>query len=111
MMEEFSGSLEEFSGLLKSEMAVVVYLSTDECQVCKVIKPKLEEMLDEKFPRIRMVYVPLGAFPEIAGQYRIFSVPAILVYFDGHEFLRKTRNISLEEFGREISRPYSLMFS
>ena len=110
-MQTFIGTLDEFSGFLAREQAVLVYFSTDECQVCKVLKPKIEELIDGSFAKMKLLYVPLNGNPEIAGQYRIFAVPTVVVYFEGREFVRKSRSFGLEELESEISRPYKLMFS
>ncbi len=110
-MEDITASLEEFNHLLLDEDAVVVYFSTEECQVCHVLKPKFEEMILANFSQIRLVYVSINAQPEIAGQFRVFTAPTILVFFQGHEYLRQSRSISVEKFKNDISRPYHLMFS
>ena len=57
-----------------------------------------------------MGYVDSEALPEVAAQNRIFTVPTILVFLDGKEFLRKSRNINLHEFRQDIERPYLLYF-
>ncbi|PTN08531.1 co-chaperone YbbN [Mangrovibacterium marinum] len=110
-MESFANSLHEFQQLLASNDAVLVYLSTDECQVCHVLKPKLERLLCEQFPKLRLVYISINEQPEIAGQYRVFTAPTVLVFFQGNEYLRQSRTISIEKFITDISRPYRLMFS
>jgi len=110
-METFIGTLDDFAGFLTREQAVIVYLSTDECQVCKVLKPKIVELISGSFPEMKLLYVPMNSNPEIAGQYRIFAVPTIVVYFEGREFMRKSRSFGLDELKNEISRPYKLMFS
>jgi hypothetical protein len=48
--------------------------------------------------------------PEVAAQNRVFAVPTLLVYFDGREYIRKSRNIGIGELEREIERPYSMIF-
>jgi len=47
----------------------------------------------------------------VAGQHRVFAAPTILVFFDGRETIRKSRNIGIDELRREIERPYSMIFS
>jgi thioredoxin-like negative regulator of GroEL len=110
-MESFTGRLEEFSQLLLDEEAVVVYFSTRECQVCHVLRPKLEELIRVHFPRIRFVYISINEQPGIAGQFRVFTAPTVLVFFQGHEYLRQSRGISVEKFKNDISRPYQIMLS
>ncbi len=90
---------------------MLAYFSTVECGVCKVLKPKVEEMISREFPEIKLVYVEINQSPEIAAQNRIFTVPVVLVYFEGREFFRKSRNFGVDELRNELIRPYSLLFS
>lgn len=90
--------------------ASVFYFSSDTCNVCKVLRPKVAELVASEFPQFKLYYINIEQSPLLAGQFRIFSIPTLLVYFDGKEFFRKSRNISLDELSNEISRPYSLMF-
>lgn len=95
---------------LKSEPALLAYFSTDACNVCKVLKPKVQQLLEEEFPEIKMAYVRSDALPDVAGQNRIFAAPTILVFFDGREYIRKSRNIGISELKDAIARPYQMMF-
>lgn len=104
-------SLEEFSRMKQEEPALLAYFSTDACNVCKVLKPKVDELVQDEFPQLKMVYVKSDVLPNIAGQHQVFAAPTILVFFDGREYIRKSRNIGIEELRREIDRPYSMIFS
>ncbi len=102
-------SEKEFEELKKKE-GVLFYFSHDECNVCKVLKPKVHEMISDHFPQMEMYYVNVKELPAVAGQESVFAVPTISVLFDGREFIRKSRNIGLQELYDQIRRPYSLMF-
>lgn len=104
-------STEEFELLKEKEAALLCYFSTENCNVCKVLKPKVAELLELEFPKMKAVYIPSDRFPAVAGQNRVFAAPTILVFFDGREYIRKSRNIGIEELRNEIARPYSLIFS
>ena len=104
-------NLQEFEQLVTERPAVLVWFSTTECNVCKVLKPKVMELVLSEFPEISLVYVEINHQPEIAAQNRIFAVPTLVVYFDRKEFIRKSRNFGLDELRRELQRPYKLMFS
>ena len=99
-----------FSEVIKSNAATLIYFSHDQCNVCKVLKPKIKDMLAHKFPKISMFYCNTVEQTEVAAQNRIFAVPTVLVFFDGRETFRFSRNIGLTELESAISRPYSLMF-
>ena len=103
-------SQSEFEDFKDMNDATLVYFSTSQCNVCKVLKPKIVEIVKAEFPKIRLGYINSESLPVVAAQNRIFSVPTILVFLDGKEFIRKSRNINLAEFREEIDRPYSLFF-
>lgn len=99
-----------FQNLIKDNIAVIFYLSTPECNVCKVLKPKLIKMIERDFPKIHFFYVDLDEVKEISGQLSVFSVPTILVYFDGKETKRTSRNVHIEELGEQFDRYYKMIF-
>lgn len=102
-------SLFEFEALRQSK-AVLTYFSTAACSVCKVLKPKIAEMCAEHFPELSLVYVRSDVLPEIAGQYRVFAAPTIVVFFEGRETVRKSRAIGVDKLRQEIERYYRLLF-
>lgn len=103
-------SFEEFLEVSRSSTAICFYLSTVECNVCKVLKPKVIEMIESDFSEMNFCYVDLNEAKEISGQLSVFSVPTILVYFDGKEAIRVSRNVHLEELREQIERYYKLIF-
>ncbi len=104
-------SFEHFLKIKKEEPAVLAYFSTDTCNVCKVLKPKVAQLIQSRFPKIKPVYVKSDELPEVAAQHQVFTAPTILVYFEGREHIRKSRNIGIDELHNEILRPYSLIFA
>ena len=103
-------SYEEFLKLKESEPAILAYFSTDVCNVCKVLKPKVKELIQSEFPKIKTIYIQSDRLPEAAAQNSVFAAPTILVFFGGREYIRKSRNIGISELKQELERPYSLIF-
>jgi len=103
-------SFEEFLELKEKSPVLLGYFSTDACNVCKVLKPKVEELIQNEFPKIKLAYIKSDKLPEVAAQHRVFTAPAILVFFEGREYIRKSRNIGIGELEKEIARPYSIIF-
>ena len=99
-----------FDQLIRDEAAVLIYFSHEECSVCKVLKPKIAALLQMDFPRLKMAYADTVKLPEVAGQQRIFAVPTIVVWFEGREYIRVSRNIGVSKLGEDIRRPYSMLF-
>ncbi len=104
-------SIAELENLIANSEAAAIYFSTNYCNVCKVLKPKVIEFLEENYPKINFAYVDIEKLKEAAGRYSIFAVPTLVFFFDGRETFRKSRNFSLTELSQSIQRPYSLLFS
>ncbi len=103
-------SFEEFLKLKSTEPALLAYFSTEACNVCKVLKPKVAELIQTEFPKVKLIYIKSDILPEVAAQNQVFAAPTILVFFEGREYIRKSRNIGIGELRREIERPYSMIF-
>lgn len=95
---------------IRRHPAAAVYISGEGCGVCTVLLPKLEAMIAEEFPRMGLAKVNATATPDIPAQLGIFTVPTLLLYFDGHEAQRFARNFSLGELRQALARPYQLLF-
>ncbi len=103
-------SIKEFEALVQKEAATLAYFSHDQCNVCKVLKPKVEELLAKQFPKITPIYCNTQQTPDIAAAHSVFAVPTIIVWFEGKETYRFSRNIGLQELEGALARPYSLYF-
>jgi thioredoxin-like negative regulator of GroEL len=102
--------MEALQAAINSEKGLLLYFSSESCSVCKVLKPKVAELLHNKFPLMRSLYVDTEKSPVLAGQYRVFTIPTILIFFDGKEQVRYSRNISMHQLEESIERPYQLLF-
>jgi thioredoxin 1 len=100
----------DIENAIKSNAAVLVYFSHDQCNVCKSLKPKIEDLIKESFPKIEMLYCNVLEKPDIAASFTVFTAPTIIIWFSGKETFRFGRNISINEVSGAIQRPYSLFF-
>ena len=103
-------NIKELRNKIATGKGVLLYLSSDSCSVCKVLRPKVTELLHEQFPLMVSHYVDIEKSPVISGQFSVFTIPTILIYFEGKEQVRYSRNISLHQLEASISRPYKLVF-
>lgn len=103
-------NLKELQEIIEKEKGVLLYFSSDTCSVCKVLKPKVAELLQEAFPLMKVLYVNTELSPMISGQFRVFTIPTILIHFEGKEQFRFSRNISLHQLEESLTRTYSLVF-
>jgi len=108
-MEKFLLSENEIKLFVEANKFTVLYFSTPDCNVCKVLKPKLIGFLKENFSKFNFGYVNLSELKESAAQRNIFTVPTILFLYEGKEFIRKARHINFGELYDELSRFYSMV--
>jgi thioredoxin 1 len=101
---------EEFNLILKRNKAVLIYLSGESCNICKVLRPSVERLLTENFSEMVFLYVDVNKFPEIAAQQSVFTIPTVICIFEGREFFRKSRTFGVSELAGKIERPYNLLF-
>ncbi|HAM97238.1 MAG TPA: thioredoxin [Marinilabiliales bacterium] len=103
-------SLEHFNQLVAQSQGLLAYFSHERCNVCKTLKPKLSEEFQKQFPLMEQVYVDVEKIPDLAAQYSVFTVPVILIFFEGRETFRKARNVGVDELLNLVNRPYQLLF-
>jgi len=101
---------EDLERIIASIPAVLLYFSTPGCNVCQVLKPKVKQLLREKYPAIAFYYINCTALPEVAARFSVFAVPTLLVCFDGRETIRKSRYLGIDELDDALRRPFQLFF-
>lgn len=89
--------------------ALALYFYNDDCMPCKVLRPKIKELIKE-FPQIDLQFINSKENPGVNAGLGIFSNPTILFFFDGKEYIRKSKYVSIDALRVEIARPYQLMF-
>jgi len=102
-------TLEELQNIIRSEVGVLLYFSGEKCNVCHALRPKFKELFDKEFPLIRQIYLDAHENAEISAHYQVFSVPTMIVFLDGREFVREGRSVSLHQMTEQLKRPYTLM--
>lgn len=94
---------------LKNQTAVLIYFSGIGCNVCHSLKPKIEELFKNDFPKVKEFYLDIEEDKEIAIKFNIFAIPTILLFLEGKEFIREGRMVSISQLKEKIARPYSIM--
>jgi len=103
-------SLENLENSLLETTAILLYFSTNSCNVGEALEPKVLHLLNTQFPKMDFYKIDMNFYPEIAAKYSVFAEPTILVFFEGKETIRKSRNIGIFELEESIERPYKLIF-
>ena len=100
---------EELKHEIDSKEPILIYFSGENCSVCKVLKPKIEEEVKKNFPKMKIFEVKTDESLELTAQFMVFSIPTTIIYFDTKEFKRYGRNMSIPSFIEDLKRPYTLM--
>ena len=95
---------------INKQPATLLYFYNDDCPPCISLRPKVESLINEKFPKIKIVWVNSKASPELPAHFGVFSNPTILLFFDGKETRRFSKYVSVVELEGIVARYYSLMF-
>lgn len=102
--------INDIEKLVTKKTAVMLYFYNDNCSPCKVLRPKVQEMVMEDFPKLEFRLINAEQFPATSAQYGVFASPAILVFFEGKEYIRESKNISINELHDKIERIYNMIF-
>ncbi|MFA6234426.1 MAG: thioredoxin family protein [Bacteroidota bacterium] len=86
---------------IRSAPMLLAYFSTPQCNVCKVLRPKVEELLKE-YPSVEFLYVDSISHPAVSGQHLVFAAPTIILFMDGCEMQRYGRNLAMDALERAL---------
>lgn len=95
--------------MIQKEIGVLLYFSGEQCHVCHALRPKIKALFAQTFPKIKQIYLDAQEYAEISAQYQVLSLPTILVFLDGKEFIRDGRSVSLHQLTEKLQRPYRMM--
>jgi len=102
--------LTDIQKYINVNQAVLLYFYNDSCAPCKVLRPKVQEMVETGFPEMKFMLINAEQFPATAASYGVFASPTIIVFFEAKEYIRESKNIAISELHDKIDRIYSMIF-
>lgn len=102
--------INDIESLVADKTAVLLYFYNDNCAPCKILRPKVQALIQDDFPNIDFRLINAEQFPATTAQLGVFTSPTILVFFEGKEYIRESKNISISELHNKIERFYSMIF-
>lgn len=95
--------VEKIKEIIEQEEIVLAYFTTTNCNLCKDLFPKIETMLED-YPRLTGIKAESDIDQRIVGEYKVFMVPTVILFIQGKETIRLSRNISISELKSKIDR-------
>ena len=103
-------TVEEVENHINNEVAAMVYFYNDNCAPCLSLRPKVIELVKNDFPKMKLAFVNTLKYPELPARFNVFSNPTLITFFDGREYERESKYISIPQLAEAISRPYDMIF-
>ncbi|MCY8234946.1 thioredoxin family protein [Priestia endophytica] len=100
-------SLDSIDNFINNHKLSFLYISKPECVVCHAVLPQLRVLL-EQFPSIKLGYINANNVEEVAGKFSVFTVPVLLLFIEGTEFVREARFVHFEQLEQKLKRIYQL---
>jgi len=104
-------TIETIQATITTQPAVMLYFSAPTCNVCHALKPKILASLDHDFKAVKVISIDISETQDIPAHFNVFTIPTVLIFLEGREFIRKSRHMSVDGIMTELSRPYKMMFS
>ena len=101
----------ELKSLINRAENLLVYFFNNDCAPCLSLRPRVEGLIKERFPLMDLVYIDSKQFPELMAEYQAYNHPLLIFFFEGREYLRYSKYVSISELNESIGRIYDLYHS
>ena len=101
-------SHKDLTRLVNSSENLLIYFYSDNCAPCRSLRPKVEKLIQDRFPLMDLVFVNAVANPGLAAEYQVLGYPVLIFFFEGKEYLRYSKYVSISELSDSIGRIYDL---
>jgi thioredoxin 1 len=92
-----------FTDIISTEKPVLIDFSAEWCGPCRMVAPILEALAEDFPEQITIYKVNADENSGLTAEFKISSIPTIIVFEDGKETKRitgaKPRGILMDEFG------------
>ncbi|MCP8617669.1 thioredoxin family protein [Salirhabdus salicampi] len=103
-------SIRDTDSFINSSPLTFIYLSKEKCSVCHALLPQIRAIMDN-YPKIKLGHISVSQLEEISGYFSIFTVPVLILFIEGKEYLREARFVHVDEFDKRLKKIYESYYS
>lgn len=96
--------MEKFNEMINGEQLTLVDFFATWCGPCKMMHPILEQLKEKMGDDIRILKVDVDKNEALSMQYRIQSVPTLMLFKKGEMLWRQSGGMSLNDLMQKISQ-------
>nr|WP_296986325.1 thioredoxin [Prevotella sp.] len=96
--------MEKFNEMINGEQLTLVDFFATWCGPCKMMHPILEQLKEKMSDDIRILKVDVDKNEALSMQYRIQSVPTLMLFKKGEMVWRQNGAMSLNDLMQKISQ-------
>lgn len=96
--------MEKFNEMINGEQLTLVDFFATWCGPCKMMHPILEQLKEKMGDDIRILKVDVDKNETLSMQYRIQSVPTLMLFKKGEMLWRQSGAMSLNDLMQKISQ-------
>lgn len=96
--------MENFNNIITNEPLVLVDFFATWCGPCKMMHPVLEQLKEQMGDKIRILKVDVDNNEELSSQYKIMSVPTLLIFKNGTQVWRQSGALPLNALTEVIEK-------
>lgn len=96
--------MEKFNEMINGEQLTLVDFFATWCGPCKMMHPILEQLKEKMGDDIRILKVDVDKNEALSMQYRIQSVPTLMLFKKGEMLWRQNGAMSLNDLMQKISQ-------
>ena len=95
--------MEKFNEIINGSQLTLVDFFATWCGPCKMMHPVLEQLKDEMGESIRIIKVDVDKNEKLSGNYRIQSVPTLILFRGGEAVWRQSGAMRLSDLKGIVS--------
>ena len=98
-------SLDAIDTFLKEHNLAFLYISRTNCSVCHALLPQVKQLM-AAYPEIKLGHINVDDVEAVAGRFSIFTIPVLLLFVEGKEYVREARIVHMDLFKEKIDKIY-----